>query len=99
VTNGVLVITYGYDANAVINGLTLTLTPYETPDNSVVWRCGAAAAPIRIGRDGHVGRRQCGRLHSAGGAESLSARDLPPVTSGAQNIVRTSQASYATSVR
>ena len=45
VDNGVLVITYGGGASAVINGLTLTLTPYQTPDSTVVWRCGYAAAP------------------------------------------------------
>src|SRR5688500_10368026 len=29
VTNGVLVVTYGHDVNAIIAGLTLTMTPYE----------------------------------------------------------------------
>ncbi len=45
VTNGVIVITYGNAASALITGLTLTLTPYETGDSSIVWRCGTAAAP------------------------------------------------------
>jgi type IV pilus assembly protein PilA len=45
VVNGVLVITYGHSANASIAGLTLTLTPYETPDSGIVWRCGASNAP------------------------------------------------------
>jgi type IV pilus assembly protein PilA len=45
VNNGVIVITFGNEANAAINGLTLTLTPYETNDGSVVWRCGTAPAP------------------------------------------------------
>ena len=45
VVDGVVVILYGNDVNAVINGLTLTITPYETPDLSVVWRCGTAPAP------------------------------------------------------
>jgi type IV pilus assembly protein PilA len=45
VDNGALVITYGDQANAAINGLTLRLTPYETPDLSIVWRCGFAPAP------------------------------------------------------
>ena len=48
VVDGVLVITYGGAANAAISGLTLTLTPYETPDLSVVWRCGSAAAPVGL---------------------------------------------------
>jgi type IV pilus assembly protein PilA len=55
VQNGVLVITYGHEANAVIDGLTLTLTPYETPDLSVVWRCGSAPAPAGLGEMGTRG--------------------------------------------
>jgi type IV pilus assembly protein PilA len=49
VTNGVIAITYGNEANAAIgdpNNLTLELTPYVTPDGSVVWRCGGAPAPL-----------------------------------------------------
>ena len=48
VTNGVIVITYGNAASALIAGLTLTLTPYETADSSIVWRCGTAAAPAGL---------------------------------------------------
>ena len=43
--DGVLVVEYGNHASAVISGLTVTLTPYETPDGGVVWRCAYAAAP------------------------------------------------------
>ena len=42
ITNGVIQITYGAEANAVIAGKTLELVPYETTDKSVTWRCGAA---------------------------------------------------------
>jgi len=45
VDNGVLVITFGNEANAAINGLELTVTPYETPERGIVWRCGTAPAP------------------------------------------------------
>jgi len=45
VTNGIITITYGGDVNAAITNQTLALTPYVTPDNSVAWRCGGAAAP------------------------------------------------------
>ena len=45
VVDGRVDITFGYDAHAIISNSVLTLTPYETPDGSVVWRCGAAAAP------------------------------------------------------
>ncbi len=55
VTNGTITITYGNDVNAVINGLTLTLTPYETVDLSIVWRCGNAAAPTGLALLGTAG--------------------------------------------
>lgn len=45
VTNGRIDITYGNEANAVIAAKVLGLTPYETADLSVVWRCGTAPAP------------------------------------------------------
>src|SRR5450755_3375355 len=41
VTNGSILITYGTtEVNKAITGKTLQLTPYETTDLSVVWRCG-----------------------------------------------------------
>ena len=48
IENGVLTITYGNEANPQIAGAgvnTLTLTPYESSDLSLVWRCGSAPAP------------------------------------------------------
>jgi type IV pilus assembly protein PilA len=45
VTNGTITITYGNEVNSVIDGQTLTLTPYESEDLSVVWRCGNADQP------------------------------------------------------
>ena len=45
VANGAIVITYGNDANAIIQGKSLGLTPYETPDLSVAWKCGGALQP------------------------------------------------------
>jgi type IV pilus assembly protein PilA len=47
VSNGTITITYGNEANAVLvtGPQTLALTPYETPDRSVAWRCGAAPVP------------------------------------------------------
>jgi len=38
-------VTYGDQANAALTGMVLSLTPYETPDLSVAWRCGSAAVP------------------------------------------------------
>ena len=47
VANGTILITYGNEANSVLTTgpQTLGLTPYETPDRSVAWRCGAAPIP------------------------------------------------------
>jgi type IV pilus assembly protein PilA len=45
VIDGALVVMYGNTASALITGRTLTLTPYEAPDRSIVWRCGSSAAP------------------------------------------------------
>jgi type IV pilus assembly protein PilA len=45
VVAGVITVTYGAEANSNIAGLTLGLTPYLTPDNSVAWRCGGANVP------------------------------------------------------
>ncbi len=45
VNNGVITITYGNEASALIAGTNLTLTPYETIEEGVMWRCGAAPDP------------------------------------------------------
>jgi type IV pilus assembly protein PilA len=45
VEDGVITITYGNEAHARIDTETLTLTPYMSPDQSVVWRCGNAPDP------------------------------------------------------
>ncbi len=48
IANGVLTVTYGFEANAIINGLNVTLTPYETQSLGIVWRCGSAPAPVGL---------------------------------------------------
>jgi type IV pilus assembly protein PilA len=45
VTDGTIVVAYGNEANQQIQGETLGLTPYETPDLSVAWRCAEAQQP------------------------------------------------------
>jgi type IV pilus assembly protein PilA len=45
VANGVITITYGNEAHQRIATETLTLTPYASGDDSVVWRCGNAPVP------------------------------------------------------
>ena len=46
VQNGAIIVTYGNEANAQISGQTLGLTPYETKDLSVAWKCGASPVPV-----------------------------------------------------
>ena len=45
IRNGVIIMEYGNSAHQQINGQYLTITPYETYDVRVVWRCGNAPAP------------------------------------------------------
>jgi type IV pilus assembly protein PilA len=54
VDNGVLVITFGNEVNDIIDGLTLTMTPYELL-GAVVWRCGNAPAPTGLNEMGTAG--------------------------------------------
>jgi type IV pilus assembly protein PilA len=70
VTNGVITVTYGNEANAQIAGLTLGLTPYVTADNSVAWRCGGAGAP------GNLANTMPGATYAAGTLAN-QARYLP----------------------
>ena len=49
VTNGRVDITFGGPrAHQAIFGQTLSVTPYETNGNTVVWRCGNAAQPAGV---------------------------------------------------
>jgi type IV pilus assembly protein PilA len=48
VQSGVLVLTFGNEANVSINGLNVTLTPYETANLGIAWRCGLASAPAGL---------------------------------------------------
>lgn len=45
IDDGRVDIMFGNRAHADIQGNTLSLTPYLTGDNSIVWRCGTAPAP------------------------------------------------------
>ena len=48
VTNGTVTVTFGHEAHAAINGEALVLVPYETPELSVLWRCGFADPPAGL---------------------------------------------------
>ena len=57
VANGAIIIKYGNEANAQIKAQTLGLTPYETKDLSVAWKCGGAPVPantVLMGTSGGV---------------------------------------------
>ncbi len=45
IANGAIIITYGNEANAQIQAESLGLTPYESGDLSVMWKCGGAGVP------------------------------------------------------
>jgi len=47
VANGVILVTYGNDANAALKTgpETLGITPYLSIDKSVIWKCGAGKVP------------------------------------------------------
>ncbi len=45
VVAGEVIVTYGNSANALIGGLTIILTPFQSQDNSVSWRCALGDDP------------------------------------------------------
>jgi type IV pilus assembly protein PilA len=45
ITGGAIQITYGLQANQVINGKVLEIGAYTNTNNDVVWVCGSAAVP------------------------------------------------------
>jgi type IV pilus assembly protein PilA len=48
IDDGVLIVTFGNNASSLITSLTVTLTPYESRDRSIVWRCGYADPPAGL---------------------------------------------------
>ena len=73
VVNGTITVTYGNEANQVIQGSTLALTPYESPDLSVVWQCGNAPVPNGTVLLGTAG----GGTTAAAGTTSLTDNYMP----------------------
>jgi type IV pilus assembly protein PilA len=72
VTNGTITVAYGNEVNSIIDGESISLTPYETLDQSIVWRCGYAAAPL----GGAAGATALNLMGTAGGV-SASAYIAP----------------------
>ena len=69
VLNGSILVTYGNDANAALTALAaphLEITPYESADLSVVWRCGTAAVP------GAAGAGALSPMGTAGGGNAAA---------------------------
>ena len=73
ITNGRVDITFGNRAHGEIFGRTLSLTPYESADLSVVWRCGNAPPPTGLSTMGTAG----GGVASAYQAATIDNRYLP----------------------
>lgn len=45
IVNGRVDVTFGGDAHVEIFGQSVSFTPYATPSNGFVWRCGSSPAP------------------------------------------------------
>jgi len=73
IQDGVITVTYGFSASAQITGLTFTLTPYETDNFGVVWRCGSAPIPNGLSPMGTSG----GGNSSSYSAPTVPGRYLP----------------------
>lgn len=73
VVNGRVDITFGNDVHQDIFGETMSVTPYITGGGSIVWRCGAAAAPQ------NAVELTGGGVTSAHQAPTLDTRYLPSV--------------------
>ena len=69
VASGVIQITYGgAQANQSIYGAVLTMVPYTSPNDDVLWQCGLAAAP-----PGNIASG------ATAGGTTLAAQQLPSV--------------------
>lgn len=71
IVNGRVDITFGNDAHQDIFGNTLSVTPYMTLGGNVIWRCGAAPAPVG------AAELTGGGVTSAHLAPTIDARYLP----------------------
>ena len=71
VLNGRVDITFGNDVHQDIFGDTISTTPYMSADGTIIWRCGAAPAPV----DGVL--LAGGGITSAHKASTIDSRYLP----------------------
>jgi type IV pilus assembly protein PilA len=77
IVNGRIDVTYGgNDVNAQIDTRVLGITPYETGDLSVAWRCGTAAQPANTALMGTAGMGQAAE-YAAGDLATNFPQYLP----------------------
>jgi len=80
IANGTITITYGNEANAQITKAgqnQLSLTPYESPDLSVAWRCGSAPVPQSGGTDMNLLGTSGAAVVAAVGTTNVATKYLP----------------------
>jgi type IV pilus assembly protein PilA len=61
ISDGTIVVTYGFDANAAIDQETIALQPLASPNLDVIWKCGSRAVS------------SAGAVPTAGGVTSVEA--------------------------
>lgn len=81
VLNGTILVTYGNEANQALQALApphLEITPYESMDLSVIWRCGSA--PLPVGATGTMGTTGGGNaaVYNNGGDIAVTAPQYLP---------------------
>jgi type IV pilus assembly protein PilA len=74
VTDGVVEITYGGQANSALQGgMVLSLTPYLDANNDVVWVCGTASVPANV----TLGQYASGNGYGDAGTVSPGYNNIP----------------------
>ncbi len=80
VINGRLQVTFGNRASQQIDTMTLSLTPYETDDLSIIWRCGNAPQPTSSGGVAYDPMGTSGGLQTAAYLASSVPQQFLPAT-------------------
>ena len=73
ISNGRIDLRFGSRANSAIVGKTLSVTPFETTDQNVVWICGEKAPGVGLKPLGFAG----GALQAIQATTSIERRSLP----------------------
>jgi type IV pilus assembly protein PilA len=67
ISNGTIVVSYGFDVNEAVSNETMALQPLASPNGDVIWQCGSRAVT------------STGATATAGSTTSESADDLTSV--------------------